>query len=268
MNALEKYLIFGLSRVDGWLEPHSAQFIALLSRIQQDAGVTGSVGEIGVHHGKLFILLLLTSGGRDKAFAIDVFEEQQLNVDKSGHGDRAMLLRNIARWAPGSPQVTVIERSSLEVRPQDILRACEAARLISIDGGHTEECTLNDLRLCEGALSPKGIVILDDYFNQHWPDVSTGVARYLLSPAAKLRPFAISPNKLYLTRSENKEFYRTRLELFRKIGFDKSSRMFGDEVQIYGISRPEGTLARIKDMVKESSLGPYLMAAKSRLSKV
>jgi hypothetical protein len=266
VNALDKYLIFGLPKVHGWLDLYSTEFIALLSKIQQDAGYSGSIGEAGVHHGKLFILLLLTSGGHDKAFAIDVFEQQHLNVDQSGHGDKAVLLRNIARWAPVSPPVTLIERSSLDVRPEDILAIGGEARIISIDGGHTEECVLNDLHLSEGALSAEGIVIVDDCFNESWPDVVTGVARYLLDSGARLRPFAISPNKLYLTWPAAKELYRARLGSLRQYKPDKRSRMFSEDIEIYGVSHADGTVARAKDLIKQSTLGPYLMAAKARLS--
>ncbi|HEV2069230.1 MAG TPA: hypothetical protein VGR26_05515 [Acidimicrobiales bacterium] len=34
----------------------------------------GSVGEIGVHHGKLFLLAYLASRRDEAAFAVDVFE--------------------------------------------------------------------------------------------------------------------------------------------------------------------------------------------------
>ena len=84
LSRLERYLAAGLNNVQGWLSTYSAEFIAVLSEIQHKAGYTGAVGEIGVHHGKLFILLLLTASRREKAFAIDVFEAQDLNTDRSG----------------------------------------------------------------------------------------------------------------------------------------------------------------------------------------
>ena len=266
MNALDNYLIFGLPKVDGWLEPYSAEFIALLSGIQLDAGFDGSIGEIGVHHGKLLILMLLASGRRDQSFAIDVFDKQHLNVDKSGHGDKVALLRNIARWAPGFPPVAIIERSSFDVRPEDILAVGGEPRMMSIDGGHTEECVLNDLRLCERVLSSKGIAILDDCFNQSWPGVVTGLSQYLSGPDARLKPFAISPNKVYLTLPENKELYWEKLRSFGKFRPETRRRMFGEDIEIYGIARSGGAVSRIKDLLKQSPIGPYLMAAKAQLS--
>src|SRR3546814_10878493 len=59
MQTDETYVRQGLKRVDGWLFPYSVDFIRSLAALQRDTGIAGSVGEIGVHHGKLFILLAL-----------------------------------------------------------------------------------------------------------------------------------------------------------------------------------------------------------------
>jgi hypothetical protein len=266
MSALDRYLIIGMRRVEGWLFDYSPKFIAGLSEVQRSAGYSGAVGEIGVHHGKLFILLLLTSSGTEKAFAVDVFENQHLNTDGSGRGDRGIFLANIRRWAGSDERVAIIARSSLEIGPEDILAASGRARLVSVDGGHTEECTLNDLVLAQSVLHDAGVVILDDYFNQGWPDVSAGVAKYLARPESKLRPFAISPNKVYFTDPRYAAFYRA--EMRRKFAREKESRMFGSAVDIYGILPPKPTLAWfIKERVKKSQLGIPLLTVKAFLER-
>jgi peptide chain release factor 2 len=53
--------------------------------------------EIGVHHGRLFIPMALARRPGERALAIDVFEDQHLNVDHSGKGDRARFEENVAR---------------------------------------------------------------------------------------------------------------------------------------------------------------------------
>jgi len=53
-----------------------------------ELGIRGSLGEIGVHHGLLFIVLALSSGPDEQLFAVDVFGRQDLNIDKSGKGSR------------------------------------------------------------------------------------------------------------------------------------------------------------------------------------
>jgi hypothetical protein len=231
---VQAYLRKSSRHVPGWLHGHSARFIADLSDIQKRKGLSGSVGEIGVHMGRLFILLHLTRSPGETSFAIDVFGDQHLNVDRSGAGDREKFLANVARWGGSTDGIELIQKSSLAVRPEEILNRAGRCRLLSIDGGHTEECVLNDMRLAEAVLQEHGIVILDDYFHPSWPDVSTGTARYALDPSTRLRPFAITSGKVYFARPEWHAFYRDAIRARQQLLFEKDSRMFGCEVDIYG----------------------------------
>ena len=239
MNDLEAYLSSGLDQVHGWLDSYSARFIADLADVQRNGGVTGAFGEIGVHHGKLFILLRLAAQG-DPGFAVDVFGKQELNTDRSGRGDRDRFEGNIQRWAPGGGKVTVFERSSLDISPSEILDAVGPCRLVSVDGGHTAECAFSDLKLAEAVLSDGGVAILDDYFNPHWPDVSTGTARYCLDVATSLRPFAITPNKVMLARPRHHETLLSALLARHEARLVRRNRMFGHEVSIFEPSTPMG----------------------------
>jgi hypothetical protein len=260
-NRLDRYLTAGLKQVDGWLETYSAEFIATLSEVQHRVGCTGAVGEIGVHHGKLFILLLLTTSGEEKAFAIDVFEEQRLNPGRSGKGDRAIFLANVRRWAGSDAQILCISRSSLDVHPDDILAGCGRVRLLSIDGGHTAECVLNDLLLADAVLQDGGVAVIDDYFNPCWPDVSAGVAQCLISRDSKLRPFAVTPNKVYLCHPHRAQSYRS--EMRRHFWFYKESQVFGSVVDLYAATSPnahETLVSVIKRRLKESAIGPRLVS--------
>lgn len=234
----ERYLGGGLRRVEGWLDGFSARAIDALARRQHDLGLTGGVGEIGVHHGKFFLLLYLATTAPEKACAIDIFEQQELNPDASGRGDRERFLANLDRHAGTREGVAIIARSSLEIAPEEILEACGPTRLFSVDGGHTDDCTLNDLRLAEAVSTPHGIVVLDDFFNQPWPGVASGAARYLLDPATALRPFAILPNKLLLARPDWHRRYAEALAAAFPRRLDKTAVMFGSEVLLLGTREP------------------------------
>ena len=91
---LRRYLSDGLGRVEGWLDPRSAKVIAALGEYQTAQGIRGAVGEIGVHQGKLLVLLDLIKAKGELSFAVDLFDEQQFNVDRSGLGDYSQLARN------------------------------------------------------------------------------------------------------------------------------------------------------------------------------
>src|SRR5690348_13037552 len=85
MDPIETYLRRH-HEIPGWLDDYSARFIAEIGRIQERRRVKGSVAEIGVHMGRLFILLRLLAASDEPALALDVFHDQELNVDESGGG--------------------------------------------------------------------------------------------------------------------------------------------------------------------------------------
>jgi hypothetical protein len=265
-NAEAAYRQRRLGDVEGWLKRYSADVISAIASIQRGKQWGGAVGEIGVHHGKLFILLWLNAAPGERAFALDVFENQQLNIDNSGEGDREIFLRNVTRWCGGIDGIRLIAKSSLDVRPSEILSACGPVRLASIDGGHTEEHTINDLHLVERALTDHGAVIIDDCFNERWPGVAVGVAKYLLVPNPALVPFAISPNKVYFSRPEFAAEYRRELKASQNRWFEKQSSFFGHAVDIYGSHLLNRTIIwHVRQSVRRSPLGPYAHLAKVSL---
>lgn len=169
----------------------------------------GNVGEIGVHHGRYFILLELLRRDGERAAAIDVFDLQHLNRDKSGKGSKEKLRANLLRYGSGRDGLDLIEADSLSLAPKDLPGPF---RLFSVDGGHTSEHALNDLRLAEAVCTPGGVVMLDDILNQPWCEVVYGFARYK-EAGGSLAPFAIFGGKLFLTNDEQMAaVYRTEAE--------------------------------------------------------
>jgi Methyltransferase domain len=263
-DPLSIYLKRG-QKVPGWLDPYSGTVIADLSRHQYDSGITGSLGEIGVHMGRLFILLKLTAMPNEKCFAIDVFDDQHQNTDRSGGGNLATFLKYVLQWT-GDTNLTVIQSSSLDVEPNQIISAVGHCRLLSVDGGHTEQCAYNDLQLADATLIEPGVVVLDDFFNEMWPGVATGSAKYFLNPATKLHPFAITPNKLYLSSVQYHKFYRDHLQNTQRARFNKTVQMFGYDVDVYGCgekySNWRGLMQRA---IRSTPMGPYALRVKQAL---
>ena len=199
--ALCAYVQGGHKTVQGWLDPTAVATIPLLSAEQGRLGISGGVSEIGIHHGRLFILLHLLRRGDERSAAYDLFEMQDENVDGSGKGDKETFLDNLRRHGGDVERIVVKSRNSLAMTPAEVRADAGPVRLFSVDGGHTADITASDLALAEGSLCPGGIVILDDYFNESWPGVSEGAARYLSSGASQLVPVAIGGNKFMLTNS-------------------------------------------------------------------
>ena len=200
--ALRAYVQGGHRTVQGWLDPTAVATITLLSGQQGKLGISGGVSEIGIHHGRLFILLHLLRRGNESSAAYDLFEMQDENVDASGKGDKEIFLDNLRRHGGGTEGVVVKSRNSLAMTPAEVRADAGPVRLFSVDGGHTADITASDLALAEASLCPGGLVILDDYFNESWPGVSEGASRYLSSGVSKLVPVAIGGNKFMLTNSD------------------------------------------------------------------
>jgi hypothetical protein len=213
-QSVEAYLRSGYRYVDGWLYPAAAQAIAHLSVEQRRANAVGGVAEIGVHHGKLFILLYLLTSENEPAVAIDLFSRQELNAELSGAGDLERLKKNLRRYADVD-RLVVYEGDSMGLTAADLLQLGGGPlRLISIDGGHTSEITAHDLGTAEGALADDGIIILDDCFNEMWPGVSEGLFRYF-SGQQSIVPFGIAAGKTFFCRQQVARRYAKTLKMMK-----------------------------------------------------
>lgn len=157
-SRIENYIRRGKFYVDGWLRSEAARVIVALNERQRSLSVTGSIAEIGVHHGKLFILLYLLSREPERALAIDLFEDQHLNVDQSGSGDLAKFRRNLERRAD-STRLVLHPGNSMDLTGAILTRLAEGPlRFVSVDGGHTAEITAHDLATAEAAIAEGGIM--------------------------------------------------------------------------------------------------------------
>jgi hypothetical protein len=205
------YRAVGHRFVQGWLEPEVLDILHTLDSVQGRNGISGAVAEIGVHHGKFFIGLHLLLRETERSLAIDVFADQHLNIDGSGRGDREKFLENMKRWASTGGLVihqgdsTMLESADV----QDLVGS--RVRLFSIDGGHTEQIVLSDMRLAEASLTAGGVIIADDVFNERWPGVAVGTLRYLEN-AGGLAPFAIGFNKVFFSQPEYIKIFRHAIE--------------------------------------------------------
>lgn len=233
-GSFARYRALGRRTVQGWLEPQVLDVLQTLADAQRSAGVTGAVAEIGVHHGQLFIALQLLNQPGLPAVAIDVFGNQDLNVDGSGRGDLGRFEANVRRWSEWDG-VTVLQADSTTVSGDDVRELANGpVRLFSVDGGHTEATVLADMRTAEAAIADGGIVIADDVFNAEWPSVSVGTLRYLDADPG-LVPFVIGFNKVYFTHEPQAARYREavrRAYANRWRIAHKTSHFHGSEVEV------------------------------------
>jgi hypothetical protein len=215
-NQRERLLAYcggGQHGVQGWLQDDALLLTLLLHGQQRAAGFGGGVAEIGVHHGRYFIALaLMGDGPGERALAVDVFEDQHLNPDGSGHGDRAAFEANLAAWGLAGRPV-VLQRDSLTLTPEAVraLVGPPGVRLFSVDGSHTLGHAAHDLRLAAACLAPGGVVMLDDFFHRDWPGVTEAAVLLLHGENPPLAPLAICGGKLALVAAAEHAAWLARL---------------------------------------------------------
>lgn len=209
-HQIAAYVRKGKNKIEGWLARSDAEIMYALLGHQSNTGMSGSVVEIGVHHGKSFILLALCNRGRD-CYAIDVFGDQALNVDMSGKGDKAIFLANLTSSGIDQGNIVIDERLSFEVTAGDIVSKVGKTRFFHIDGGHHLEAVRNDLELADQSLADFGIIAVDDVFRPEWPEVSIGTLQHAYREPRSLVPFAIGFNKTYLCRPAYAGEYRSAI---------------------------------------------------------
>lgn len=180
--------------VEGWFFPIDAYLFGMIDEIQKREGIGGNLFEIGVHHGKTALFLARAAASGETLGVCDVFEQQELNRDRSGEGSRELFVANMRRLAP--------IHAKIFAKPSDQLTTAETTntcRFFHIDGGHRPEDVATDLQNATAALLPDGVVALDDLFNPNWPGVGEGFYRFVGRGEA-LVPILIGGNKVYFTR--------------------------------------------------------------------
>lgn len=198
---LHQYLQNNFGKVEGFCPPTALHVLDHIDTFINSPAK--SVLEIGVHHGQFFIALnqLATS----TSYAVDIFDHQYLNIDKSGNGNLQKFIENLETFDvrhKGS-NVIVIENDSLDYKSFESVKNCH---YISVDGGHTPEHVVSDLSISAKVLAPGGVIIVDDFFNHWWPSVTEGIAKYLLTTPSVV-PFCTSHNKIWLCSISYRDLY-------------------------------------------------------------
>lgn len=208
--------------VEGWFFPIDAFLFALVDEVQNREGIAGHLFEIGVHHGKTALFLARMLRDAEVLGVCDVFEQQELNRDRSGEGSRELFTRNM-RERSGLDGTAVETRLRVFAKSSDRLTADETTtecRFFHIDGGHRPEDVAADLATADRALRADGVVAVDDVFNPSWPGVSEGFYAFLRERPGTFVPIVIGGNKVLLTRpgaAERYERHWSRVDQWREL---------------------------------------------------
>jgi len=191
-------------------------FVTVLSKLQHKRSAFGSVGELGVHHGRFTIVLFSTARRTEKLVAADIFMQQEKNQDGSGKGDLRRFMAALEYVGILKDDLDVLHVGGTLELPFDWYKRqeFEPFRMVSIDAGHTAELTFNDLEVTACSTMKGGIIILDDFLHPHWTGVTEGWYRYLRDGHDKLYPILLCDRKLFVTNDPeaHKAYYKGLVE--------------------------------------------------------
>lgn len=199
----------GMREVEGWFNSQLFTSLLRLHEIQEGLKVRGGIVEIGVHHGRFFMPLNgMVAEGEGTSYAIDIFEDQMLNIDRSGSGNKTKFEENLQRHdRHAGANVVCIKADSTRLDATQLALLQKARpKVISIDGGHTAEHTLSDLTLAASIVHEGGAVFVDDILSADWIGVIEGVVLYL-QRRPTLWPVLIGYNKMMLVPMSVHEHY-------------------------------------------------------------
>jgi hypothetical protein len=150
-------------------------FTTLLTA-QSALGVRGDLFEIGTYQGRsaVFLARLLRSGETlvlCDAFGAPADDEYPYPPDPD------QLLLNLAKVVPALPRESVEILADLSTNIS--LDPARRFRFAHVDGGHAFATALSDLRLCAAHMLPGGVIAVDDYEHESWPDVTLAVDAFL-----------------------------------------------------------------------------------------
>jgi hypothetical protein len=206
-----------IAPLGGWLGFADFCIFKTLIETQNALGNKNPLCEIGVHHGKSFIPMVLFSGD-SVCHCVDVFEEQSLNVDSSGRGDYEVFCRNLAKFNISMDRVRVHKVYSTSLSRNDLCQSNESIRFFHIDGGHHLEVVTSDLSLALVCADKDSVIAIDDVCRSEWIEVSQGV--FGLSSVLKDYGFtslAFGFNKLYLCHESMISTYQQSLYICQQL---------------------------------------------------
>jgi hypothetical protein len=171
---------------------------SLLLNAQTCNRVRGGMLEIGVEFGTSAFLLLEALAADEHATLIDLVKTEEwlagINGPYSNHTAHTFIVGN-----------------TLKLNHSEIPTSC---RWIHVDGGHLYHHVSNDLELVAGALSAEGIMVVDDFFEIRWPDVTFATMDFLRANK-KVVPFMLVNRKLYCASTpESADAYKAMVVSF------------------------------------------------------
>ena len=187
------------NKLDGWFSRISRAIFDSILSLQDKNDILGNCFEIGVWKGKSAIEIAKFLRENERLLLIDPLldknKEEIFNNLKDITGKDKKCLQIYSGYS---------EEFDYYSEAREYLKK---TRFIHIDGCHVGENVYNDLVLAEKLLSKNGVIVIDDFFNDEYPQITEATYKYLFNNEYSLRLFLAGANKAYLCRPNSYTFY-------------------------------------------------------------
>lgn len=190
-----------IKSIPGWFTYDDCVHFHLVLSMQSYLGVKGDMLEIGSYHGRSTACMAAYLQPGERLVVCDAFEQP---TDDAYHDKPSptRLRHNLLLVNPDLDWAQVDVRVGLS---SELELGKARFRFIHIDGGHSREVALADMRLCAAHLAPQGVMVMDDYENRYWPGVTAAVDLFLaeysnFTALADLNRHGAIGRKIYLVR--------------------------------------------------------------------
>ena len=128
----------------------------------------------------------------------DENEDQYLGLSRSAFETNYLRLHRCLPVVITGPSESIVQHASNG-----------GHRFVHVDASHHYEHVVADIEAARQLLMPNGVVVFDDFRSEHTPGVSAAVWRATVSG---LKPFAMSPVKLYATFGDPEPWFADVLD--------------------------------------------------------
>ncbi len=208
--------------VIGWFNPLSiALWDTLLTR-QRAAKLNGDILEIGVWQGKSAGMLAAHTRPGETLRLVDIYIHENLKANLESFGTAFQC------------DIEFNRSDSFAFFTADYLaKHRRSFRFIHVDGHHVAHAISDDINHASQLLAADGLLVIDDFCNDRFPQVTEITYRFLERHADEFAMFLCGGNKAYLTRVRA---YQAHYDFINSPDFKTEMKKRGLTVETYPAS--------------------------------
>lgn len=177
---------------EGMMNPLSIAVFEAFLGMQRKNQITGNCIEFGVYRGRSASIILRNLGVSERAVLVDAADYPQL--------DRLRAISPAFEFIKGKSE-------NLAEDPRITEFISGGVRFSHHDASHSYVNVAAEMIMMERKISPRGLMVLDDFGNPAYMQVVAACFHHLADPSCVLEVVLYANNKAYLCRKDDFGFY-------------------------------------------------------------